>query len=259
METMPRTRPPYLTREIRAARVYWYFRRDKGPRIALPGAFGSKEFTAAYQAALAGNPIPKGQTTAAGTMSWLIDRYMDSSAWNRLSVATRRQRGNIFKKVKATAGNEPFQEIDRGHIKAAMEKRTPAAARHLVETLRGMFQWALDADIVAADPTRDVKPPKKSTEGHHTWTDEEIAAFETKWPLGTRERLAFDLMLFTGLRRGDAVLAGRQHVRDGVLTLRTAPRQARRSQSLSCQPLPHLWPRDRPETSRSSLAIAASR
>ena len=30
-----------------------------------------------------------------------------------------------------------------------------------------------------------------------------------------------DVLLFTGLRRGDAVILGRQHVRDGVATLRT--------------------------------------
>ncbi len=35
------------------------------------------------------------------------------------------------------------------------------------------------------------------------------------------ERLAFDLLLYTGLRRGDAVRVGRQHERDGVITIRT--------------------------------------
>jgi integrase len=33
--------------------------------------------------------------------------------------------------------------------------------------------------------------------------------------------LAFDLLLYTGFRRGDAVRVGRQHVRDGVITIRT--------------------------------------
>ena len=39
--------------------------------------------------------------------------------------------------------------------------------------------------------------------------------------MGTRQRLAFDLLLYTGLRRGDAVRVGRQHVRDGMIVLRT--------------------------------------
>ena len=42
-----------------------------------------------------------------------------------------------------------------------------------------------------------------------------------RWPRGPRERLAFDLLLYTGLRRGDAVRLGRPHVRNGVATIRT--------------------------------------
>ena len=37
----------------------------------------------------------------------------------------------------------------------------------------------------------------------------------------TRERLAFDLLLYTGLRRGDAVRLGRQHVKNGVFKIVT--------------------------------------
>ena len=40
--------------------------------------------------------------------------------------------------------------------------------------------------------------------------------------MGTRPRLAFDILFFTGLRKSDAIKAGRQHVRTGVLTIRTA-------------------------------------
>ena len=34
----------------------------------------------------------------------------------------------------------------------------------------------------------------------HTWTDEEIAAYEGRWPIGSVERTAFALLLFTGQR-----------------------------------------------------------
>lgn len=57
--------------------------------------------------------------------------------------------------------------------------------------------------------------------GFHTWTEDEVSAFEAKRPVGTRQRLALDLLLYTGLRRGDVVRLGRQHVRDGLLTIRT--------------------------------------
>ena len=44
---------------------------------------------------------------------------------------------------------------------------------------------------------------------------------KSRWPRGTRERLAFDLLLYTGLRRGDAVRLGRPHLRNGIATIRT--------------------------------------
>jgi integrase len=71
------------------------------------------------------------------------------------------------------------------------------------------------------DPTRDVGTPRRRSDGHHVWTEEECSRYEARWPLGTRERLAFDVLLYTGLRRGDAVRLGRQHVRDGEATIRT--------------------------------------
>ena len=36
-----------------------------------------------------------------------------------------------------------------------------------------------------------------------------------------RERVWHDVLVFMGLRRGDAVRRGCQHVRDGVATIRT--------------------------------------
>src|SRR5215468_7426288 len=90
--------------------------------------------------------------------------------------------------------------------------------------MRRFFKWAADpngGDLVQKDPTLGVKLLKgKNTDGFHTWTDEEIVRFEARWPVGTRERLALDLLLYTGLARGDVVRLGRQHVNNGVITFR---------------------------------------
>ncbi|WP_410007245.1 tyrosine-type recombinase/integrase [Bartonella sp. HY406] len=46
-------------------------------------------------------------------------------------------------------------------------------------------------------------------------------AYCAKWPIGTKERVWLDVLLYTGLRRGDAVRIGKQHIRDGVATIKT--------------------------------------
>ena len=48
-----------------------------------------------------------------------------------------------------------------------------------------------------------------------------MATYERRWQIGTRQRVWLDVLLYTGLRRGDAVRFGRQHVRDGVGALKT--------------------------------------
>ena len=144
---------------------------------------------------------------------WLIRRYRESSAWESLAPATRDQRENIFRHVERQAGDVPFKAITR--------KATPNQANNFIKSMRGLFSWAVDMEHVAVDPTRDVKLLTVKTDGFHVWTDDEVAQFEAHWPIGTRERLAFDLLLYTGLRRGDAVRLGRQHVKAGVFKITT--------------------------------------
>lgn len=219
IDDMPRPRPPHLHRE----RGKWVFRIGHGPRVKLTAPYGSPEFVAQYRAAMNGETTqPRGKASK-GTLQWLWERYRETTAWQRLSIATRRQRENIMRGVLESAGREPYADITRKIIVEGRDRRaaTPAMARHFVDTMRGLFRWALDAEHVDADPTRDVDAPKPRTEGHHPWTIDELRTYMTRWPLGTRERLAFDVLLFTGLRRGDAVVVGRQHVRSGIITLKT--------------------------------------
>jgi integrase len=219
-------RPPYLHREkSRHGVVAWYVRREHGARIRIRGGFDSPEFWAEYRSALEGAPIaskaPKSQT-----LEWAIDRYRDGSQWSGYSVATRRQHEAIFHNVIATAGTELLSRITAATIVAGRERRaaTPHSANNFLKAMRGFFKWAAgDGKLVAVDPTRGVRLLKGANDdvGFHTWTEEEVERFEARWPLGTRERLAFDILLYTGFRRGDAVRLGRQHVRDGVISLRT--------------------------------------
>lgn len=225
IDAMPRPRPLHLHREEnRHGTAVWYVRKGKGPRIRIRETYGTPEFEAACLAALHGESTPRktGQFNA-GTLGWLIARYRESMAWMHLSLATRRQRENIFKHILASAGQDIAAQVDRRAIVAGRDRRreTPNAARHFVQTMRGLFEWAVEAQHVAEDPTRDVKAPRGSTSGFRPWTQEWCDAYEKRWPLGTRPRLAYDVLLYTGLRRGDAVRLGRPHVKNGVATIHT--------------------------------------
>jgi integrase len=221
---MPRPRPPYLQRErTRHGSFVWYVRVGSGPRVRIRAPYGSADFNAEYQAAVATCAEGGQRKAGTGTVAWLWERYRETGAWTGLKLATRRQRENIMRSVLEVAGDVPFTEITRKKIVEGRDRRsaTPTMARHFVDTMRAMFEWAVDAEIVKTDPTLGVRVLKPRTEGHAVWSDEEVERYRRQWPVGTRQRVAFDLLYFTGLRRGDAVLVGRQHVRDGILTVRT--------------------------------------
>ncbi len=221
---MPHKLPPHLHRQItRHGKPVWYVRKGHGPRVRLPGEYGSAEFLAAYDVAL-GAGAKGHKSPPAGTFAWALHMYRQSQAWASLSLAARRQRDCIFAKIVQTHGATPVAAWKRGDIAAERDKRaaTPAAARHFVEALRGLFRWLVESGLVAADPTAGVTVAKPKTEGFAVWTVEDEARFCARWPLGTRERVAFEVLRQTGLRRGDAVRVGRPHLRDGVLRIKTA-------------------------------------
>jgi integrase len=222
---MPRPRPPHLHRETsRHGTTTWYVRHGKGPRIRIRAEFGTPEFDVQYRAALDGTPLENRKKAAVGSLEWLWDRYRETTAWAALSVATRRQRENLMRPVLKQAGQQLAAAIKRQHVVAGRDRRkdAPAQAKHFLDAMRGLFRWALDAGHIKADPTLGIKNPTlPKTDGFPEWTEDDVARYEARWPIGTRERVWLGVLLYTGLRRGDAVRLGRQHVRDGVATLRT--------------------------------------
>jgi hypothetical protein len=182
---MPRPRPPRLHRQrTRHGKTVWYARVGHGPRIRLRAEFGSPEFEAEYRAAISGQTVERGKKAAAvGSLTWLFDRYRETVAWTALSLATRRQRENIFEGVLKQSGHESAAAIKRAHIVAGRDRRaeTPAQSRNFLDAMRGLFRWALDAGHVRADPTAGVKnPARPKGAGFPVWTEDDVAAYERR-------------------------------------------------------------------------------
>jgi integrase len=220
---MPRKRPPYLIQRTgRQGEALWYYWRRPGPQIRIRGDYNSREFWANYEAA-SRQEAPSIRKPPE-TLGWLLDRYRETSDWTQLSNATRRQRENIFRRITDKAPDLAYANIDRAMIIVTRdsEKETPSEANNFLDAMRGLFKWAVDADLVRNNPTAGIKNLKRpKTGGFRQWTEEDIASFRQKWPVGTRERLALEIFLNTGLRRGDTARLGRPHIRNGRLRIVT--------------------------------------
>lgn len=203
----------------------WYFRKGKTERVRIRGDFGSAEFIQAYHDALNGDAKKQSSknTPNYGTLSWLIAQYRQSQEWLRFSQATKKQRENIFLAVIQTAGAERYADITKKTIKSAYDRRSdkPFAAANFMKSMRGLFNWAHENDYMDVNPTQGIKVVVPKTDGFLIWSEEEVRRFETFWSEGTRERLALNIFLYTGFRRGDAALLSARNIINDTIQIKT--------------------------------------
>lgn len=208
----------------RHGKIRRYFRRD-GRRVPLPGQPGSEEFMAAYQAAFDCRSLPReigAERTIPGTISALVVAYFNSAAFRSLSASTQTTYRGILEAFRRDNGSRRVALLERRHIEKIVSNRaaTPAAANNLLRLLRTLMQFAVTSGVRRDDPTQGIKTLRMNSEGFHTWTEADIAAFEAKHAIGTRARLSLALLLYTAQRRSDVVKMGRQHIRESVLTIK---------------------------------------
>src|SRR5438067_192 len=206
----------YLDRHGRSRH---YFRRPGIKRIALPGLPGSPEFNAAYETALAGNAVPRMQVgsnrTIPGNVNAVIVGYYSSTEFSNLKEGTRRERRRILEKFRCEHGNKGTAGIQSHHIEAmvAAKLSTPAEALNFLKAIRALLDYAVKAKMRSDNPAKNVTKPKLGG-SFYTWSEHDIAKFEKNFPIGTKARLAFGLLLYTAQRRGDVIRMGRQHIRN---------------------------------------------
>lgn len=214
---------PYVdTYNDRHGKPRCYFRRD-GLRITLPLP-GDPGFMQAYEEAAAqfgGRREIKHNAPASGTWGALIVDYYRSPAFLLLKESTKTTYRGIIDNWRDEHGTKRVTHLKRRHVQqhigASVEASGPHAANNLRRMLRTLCAFAVDNDWRRDDPTTGVKPVRAKSEGFATWSEDDIDAFEARWPAGSRERLALALLLHTGQRRGDVVRMGRQHIGMAVL------------------------------------------
>lgn len=204
---MPRDLPPFVESwRDRHGHHRVYFRRGKGARIRLPVAIGSEEFNRAYASALAGDPASGRQKRTPikpGSLAALIASYMRSSGYIGLRATSKKGYFTRLEAIRRDHGQRTVSGLSRERIVKILQPFAdrPGAALDTLKKLRILVRHAIDIGWLKHDPTLAIKRPK--TQEIRSWTDGEISQFEDRWPIGTKQRLGFALMLYTGQRRSD--------------------------------------------------------
>jgi integrase len=232
--------PRYITRDKGPdGKERFYYRRPGQKKVRIHGVPYTPGFMAAYAQAMGGanvvaiTPGPIPPLKKVNDFDWLCERHCESAEWlaldDKLSkpmrrrIYTRISRMPIKDASKVLFGSVPLTAWNRDAVRAIRDRVAkdsgPSMANEFRKALRVLFGWALDAGHVQVNPATEFKSLKsKNVDGHHTWTLEEVEQFENRWPVGTPERLALGLLLYTGQRASDVRQFGPQHVkmRDGA-------------------------------------------
>jgi Phage integrase family len=247
----PERRYLYADMSQRGQLRYYVQLRNKLPKNRIKAEFGTPEFEAEVDAAIAaqialyGNERdyinaqkqrnerrPALPTTPAqpGTLRWYWNSYKHSDHWlgdlsvglEGLAESTRLQRTGLIESLLPENGEKPFAVLTRKVIKAEMKARTPSQAGNLLSALRGMIRWMIDEGHLDEDddPTIGLRSGKakasRESGGFVPWTEDDMTLYRAKWPLGTEARLMFDILHYTFLRLGDAHRFGPPHLRQIV-------------------------------------------
>jgi hypothetical protein len=88
-------------------------------------------------------------------------------------------------------------------LREELKARTPVQAGNLLSALRHMIGWMIYEEHIEPDddPTIGLKSGKakasRESGGWAPWTEEDMAKYRARWPLGSEARLMFDILHYT--------------------------------------------------------------
>jgi enterobacteria phage integrase len=203
---VPRKLPPNVERNRVKGHTYLSFRIGKGPRTRLPSDPATQEFRNAYAAAMTGDVHKRPLVTAdkPRSIGALIESYMRSGLFVGLRGTSKTGYMSRLKTIREQHGHRAVAGLNRERINTIILQPyadRPAACLDTLKKLRILIRHAINIGWLESDPSTGIKRPK--TKEIRAWTDAEMAAFERRWPIGTKQRTAYSLMLNVGAARVD--------------------------------------------------------
>ena len=189
----------------------------------LAGVPYSESFMCQYHAALEGkeNRLEsiKEERIGYDTIDAVIVSFYRSIDFQNLKLTTQKVRKNVLEKFREVHGKKRVALLTTAHLKAIigdMSER-PSAANNLLKVLRVLLRHAIDMGLIQDNPARNVRKFAENSEGSHSWSESDVAAFEATHKSGSKAHLALSLLLYTGQRRSDVVRMGWQHIHGDLL------------------------------------------
>lgn len=121
-------------------------------------------------------------------------------------------------------GDVPISDITRQDLQRFIiqyDEMSKSLIGKIVMTMRQIFRLAVDDELIAKDPTRKLVPPPGTVGERKPLTLEEVSAL-VKSAEGNRDGLLPMVLLYTGMRRGEALGLRWEDISDGQIHIRRA-------------------------------------
>ena len=158
--------------------------------------------------------------TVEGTVSHGLIGFYKSNFFSGLAQSSQKTRRAELERFRNDHGDKRVIMMHSTAIQNILNGKTPAAQRNFRKALRGFVDYCLSIRLTKSDPLAGAKFSKLKTVGHHPWEIAECEQFEACHAIGTRARLAYELLLQAGQSKCDVVRMGRQHVRKGMMSMK---------------------------------------
>jgi len=203
----------------RGGRVLYYYFRRGGRRWRLHGEPLSEGFMAEYRRLLAETAPSNAECLIdpPGSFGALVTDYFASPEFRAKAANTQKMYRQILEPLSQLHGRKPVRLLERRHVKQWRDARgeTPGTANMVVKVVRLLLSYAVEMEYRKDNPAQRIKLFPLGE--YRSWSEEECAAFETRWALGTMQRRAYALAKYTGQRCGDLARMTRAHCKDGFI------------------------------------------
>ncbi len=184
----------------------------RGKRHELGADWGSVDFEARYNAALAGDETGKigASRTKNYSVSDLVARFYLNRIYKGWGESTKATNRAIIEKWREEYGEYSVRTLKKRNIEAMMaaKSETPAAANNFLKRIRQALDLAVDLEWLPTNPARQVTLFEYDSAGIYTWDELDIAKFYSRHKPGTDAHDSMTLMLYTAAAKVDAVKLG---------------------------------------------------
>jgi integrase len=211
-----------------------YLRRH-GKTVKLPVFEPTSEWFERYNAALGGIGQRGVRTSTAiseDSIDSLIQAYLQSAdfkgglsptsqdTYRRLitKFADRSVAGSI---APIRFGTLPASKLERRHVLKVRDEmvEVPCSFNDTINRMSTVYEFGIDHELIENNPFKRIKKLKSNGTGFEPWSREDVAKFKARWPWGTSQRLALELLLLTAQRGGDIRVMGPHNVVDGMFVI----------------------------------------